>query len=224
VTGLGSSDHRRLIDQVADRYRRDGRVRAVVVFGSVSAGTWHELSDVDLDIVIEDGARAEPEEEIAALFGTKAVVVLAGPDSADVVLDTLAEVSIRWHPLRETSPHITATARMLAGSLGERELAAAGAANRTAPDEQRLLDAIVRDAVGARKDLIRGRRWEAVAAVDRVRRSLMQLRGRRDGLRLDPADPAAALDTLLAAIAAEYDLGPRRRDLLDRAQRLASRA
>lgn len=57
---LGSSAHRILIGHVVAHYRNDDRVRAVAVFGSVSAGTWHELSDVDLDIVIEDAAQLEP--------------------------------------------------------------------------------------------------------------------------------------------------------------------
>jgi hypothetical protein len=222
MAGLGSSDHRRLIDRVVAHYAHDERIRAVVVFGSVGKGTWHELSDVDLDIVTEDRTVVEPAGEIAALFGTRAVVVLAGRDDADVVLDSLEEVSIRWHALGDTSPNIAATAQVVAGRLGEGELAAAGEANRAAADEQRLLDALVRDAIGARKDLIRGRRWEAAAAVERVRRSLIQLRGRRDGLRLDPADPATALDLVLAGVAAEYDLGPGRRALLDAAQRLSS--
>ena len=220
--GLGSSAHRALIDQVVAHYRHDERIRAVAVFGSVGAGTWHELSDVDLDVVIEDWARVEPAGEIAALFGTRAAIVLAHQDSADVVLDSLEELSIRWHPLRDTSPNIAATARVVAGRLRDGELAAAGEANRAAPDEQRLLDGVVRDAIGARKALVRGRRWEAVAAVERVRGSLTRLRGRRDGLRLDPADPAAALDTVLAEIAAEYDLGPTRHALLGLAHRLSS--
>jgi len=112
------------------------------------------------------------------------------------------------------SPNILATARVVAGRLSGGELARAGAANRAAPDEPRLLDTIVRDAIGAQKALARGRPWEAVAAVERMRRSLTDLRGRRDGLRLDPAGPAQALATVLAEIQASYDLGPRRRALL----------
>jgi hypothetical protein len=74
------------------------------VFGSVSTGTWHELSDVDLDIVTGDGVDVAPGREAEALFGSGAAIVVAGADCADVVLDSLAEVSIRWHPLAATSP------------------------------------------------------------------------------------------------------------------------
>lgn len=186
----------------------------MAVFGSVSAGTWHELSDVDFDIVIEDDARVVPADEIAALFGARAAVVLVRGDCADVVLDSAEEVSARWHTLRATSPNITATARVVAGRLTDGELVAAGEANRDEPDVERLLDTVVRDAIGARKALLRERDWEAAAAVERVRASLTALRGRRDGLRLRPASPAEALAALLAEIAASYELGPRRQALL----------
>jgi predicted nucleotidyltransferase len=72
VTGLGSDAHRALIERVVAHYRQDGRVRAVAVFGSVAAGTWHELSDVDLDIVTGDDMAVVPGSEIEALFGSGA--------------------------------------------------------------------------------------------------------------------------------------------------------
>ena len=223
--GLGSSAHRALIGQVVAHYRHDRRVRAVAVFGSVSAGTWPcKLSDADFDIVISDDARVVPAEEIAALFGARAAIVLVRGDSADVVLDSLEEVSARRHALRTTSPNITATARVVAGGLTDGDLAAAGEANRAEPDVERLLDTAVRDAIGARKALLRDRDWEAAAAVERVRASLTALRGRRDGLRLRPSSPDQALAALLAEIEASYELGPRRRALLSlsRDQRLPS--
>jgi len=218
VAGLGGSGHRALMEHVVAHYRHDDRIRAVAVFGSVGAGTWHELSDVDLDVVISDAARVDPAEEIAALFGPRAAIILTGADSADVVLDSAEEISIRWHPLRTTSPNISASVRVIAGRISDADLAAAGAANRAAPNEQRLLDAAVRDAIGAQKALTRGRRWEAAAAVERMRRSLTDLRGRRDSLRLEPADPARALAAVLAEIQADYDLGPRRAALLEQAR------
>jgi hypothetical protein len=221
--GLGSSAHRALIGQVVAHYQHDSRVHAVAVFGSVSTGTWHELSDVDFDIVTGDDAQVVPADEVAALFGARAAVVLVRGDSADVVLDSSEEVSVRWHALRATSPNITATARVVAGRVTDGDLVAAGEANRAEPDVERLLDTAVRDAIGARKALLRGRAWEAAAAVERVRASLTALRGRRDGLRLRPSSPARALAALLAEIEASYELGPRRRALLSlsRDQRLA---
>ena len=211
---LGSPAHQALIAHVVAHYADDDRIRAVAVFGSVGADTWHELSDVDFDVVTEDGARVDPGAEIAALFGPRAVIVLAGADAADVVLDSREELSVRWHPLRTTSPNTGATVRVVAGCLSAANLVAAGDGNRSRPDQARRLDAIVRDAIYAQKALARGKRWEAVAAVERIRRSLTDLRGRRDGLRLDPADPAGALATVLAEVQTDYDLGLQRRALL----------
>ena len=214
---LGSPAHQALIAHVVAHYGGDDRIRAVAVFGSVGAGSWHELSDVDFDVVTRDGARVDPGAEIAALFGPRAAIVLADADTADVVLDSREELSVRWHPLRTTSPNIVATVRVVGGSLSTADVTAAGTANRGRPDEPRRLDAIVRDAIYAQKALARGRDWDAVAAVERIRRSLTDLRGRRDGLRLDPADPAQALAIVLAEVQAGYDLGPARRALLEQA-------
>ncbi len=161
-----------------------------------------------------EGAAVQPADEVAALFGPRVVITLARADSADVVLDSLEEISIRWHPLATTSPNISASVHVVHGELSDADLAAAGEANRIRPDEQRLLDALVREAIGADKSLARGRRWEAAAAVERMRRALLELRGRRDTLRLDPADPAGALAAVIAETQAGYELGPRRRALL----------
>jgi predicted nucleotidyltransferase len=215
VETLGSDAHRALIEQVVAHYQQDGRVRAIAVFGSVSTGTWHELSDVDLDVVTGDGVDVAPGREARALFGPRAAVVVAGTDRADVVLDSLEEVSIRWHPLAATSPNICASVRVVYGRLTAAEIIAAGQANRAQPDEQRLLDSLVREALGAWKMLSRGHRWEAVAGVERMRQSLLALRGQRDSLRPDPADPAGALAAVIAEAAAYFDFGPRRRALLE---------
>ncbi len=210
MSGFGSNGHRALIGEVVDFYELDERVRSVAVFGSVASGTWHELSDVDLDVVIEDGAVIVPADEVEALFGRRAVIVLTTGDAADVVLDSLEELSITWHPLAETSPNISASVRVVGGRLSDSDVKGAGESNRAVPDHDRLLDALVREAIGAWKALARGEGWSAVAAVERMRGSLLALRGRRDTLRLDPADPADALAKVLAETRAACDLGPAR--------------
>jgi hypothetical protein len=215
VVTLGSNAHRSLIEHVVEHYRQDGRVRAVAVFGSVSTGTWHELSDVDLDVVTGDGVDMVPGREADALFGPRAAIVVAGEDCVDVVLGSLEEVSVRWHPLAATSPNICASVRVVHGRLTAAEIIAAGKANRARLDEQRLLDSLVRDAIGTWKMLSRGHRWEAAAGVERMRRSLLAVRGRRDSLRPDPADPAGALAAVIAAAAECVDFGPQRWALLE---------
>ena len=214
MLAMGSAAHQALIDRVTTHYAGDPRVRAVAVFGSVGSGAWHELSDVDLDIVVADGVLIDPGAEARAVFGDRAAIVITRDDSADIVLDSLAETSIRWHPLSATSPNITASLRLAAGPLSAREIAAAGEANRAAPDEQRLLDTLVREALGAWKACERGRPWDAIVAVERVRYALTALRGHRDALLLDPADPLRALAAVLAEASAAFDLGPARRGIL----------
>lgn len=214
MTGFGSVRHQVLIDHVVAFYRDDERVRAVAVFGSVAAGTWHELSDVDLDVVTADEVMVVPSEEVQALFGDRARIVLASADSADVVLDSLEELSIRWHPLVTTSPNIASSVRSVYGHLSDLDIRAAGEANRKSPDEQRLLDQLVRDAIGAAKAIRRSDTWSATAAVERMWGTLVSLFGRRVSLELDPADPEAALKQVLAATRESYDLGPERERLL----------
>jgi hypothetical protein len=102
------------------------------------------------------------------------------------------------------------------GRLTTAEIIAAGQANRAQPDERQLLDSLVRDAVGAWKALNRGHPWQAAAGVERMRRSLLTLRGQRDSLRPDPADPAGALAAVIAEAAARFDFGSRRWTLLER--------
>ncbi len=215
MAALGSDAHRALVEQVVARYQHDERVRAVAVFGSVSTGDWHELSDVDLDIVTVDGVEVTPGREVDALFGPRVAIILSREDAADVVLDSLEEVSIRWHPLAATSPNICSSVRVVYGRLTVAEIVAAGNANRAQPDERQILDSLVREAVGAWKALRRGHRWEAAAGVERMRRSLLTMRGRRDNLRLDPADPASALAAVMADAAALFDFGLRRCALLE---------
>jgi len=216
MTALGSAAHQALIARFTDHYQADPRVLAIAVFGSVSTGAWHELSDVDLDVVVADDATIDPAAEARAVFGPEAVIVIERADSADVVLDSGAELSVRWHPLRATSPNITASLTVVAGRLSGAELTAAGEANRVRPDTQRLLDVLAREAVDAWKYHGRGRPWDAIAAVERARHTLTALRGHRDQLNLDPADPLAALAAVLAEATSSLDLGPARRALLAR--------
>ncbi len=223
MSGLGSARHRALIGEIVAFYERDDRIRAVAVFGSVGGGAWHGLSDVDLDVVIADHAVIAPQKEVEALFGERAKIVLVSGDAADVVLDSLEELSIRWHPLATTSPNISRTVRVVSGPITDQEVQASAEANRTSSDQQRLLDELVRAGVGAAKAIKRQEPWNAVIAVQEMRDALLVLRGHRDTLHLDPADPAGALAEVLAATRASFDLGPVRSALLDHlSDRLAS--
>ena len=216
VSSLGSERHRALIDAITEFYAGDERVRSVVVFGSVAAATWHELSDVDVDVVIDDAAVVAPADEVRDLFGTRAVIVLSSTDSVDVVLDSLEEVSIRWHRIADTSPNISASLRVVAGGMSDAEVRAAAEANRVPPARQELLDTFMLYAIGAWKEIRRGNPWQAVVNVEEMRYRLTLLRWRRDTFVLDPANPEDALAKTLAEARTSTELGEAREQLLTR--------
>jgi len=178
MAAMGSAAHQSLIGHVVAHYHNDPRVRAVAVFGSVSTGAWHELSDVDFDVVVTDDAAIDPAGEARALFGAAAVIVIAG------------------RRLRRCS------ARLARGGL-----------HPLAPPSRHQPE---HHCQPPRRHRPPGRPWDAIVAVERARHTLTALCGRRDSLRLDPADPMGALARVVAEAAAEFDLGPVRHQLLER--------
>jgi hypothetical protein len=100
--------------------------------------------------------------------------------------------------------------------MADAEMRAAAEANRVPPAREELLDALVRYAIGACKEIERGEPWQAVVCVEEVRYRLTLLRGRRDTLELDPASPGDALAKTLAEVRAWVDLGEAREELLAR--------
>src|SRR5258707_15101475 len=109
----GTQQHQALLERVVDYCQDDHRVLAVCLFGSLVRGNWDQYSDLDLDIVIEDGVQINVLEELQALCATfqqlaenALIIVPSGSDSGDVVLKSFAELSTRYHTLAMTSPNI----------------------------------------------------------------------------------------------------------------------
>lgn len=78
MSRLGSERHGALIDEVVSFYAEDERILAVAVFGSVGAGIWHELSDLDLDVVIVASTRATPKTPSPGCSPTRARPTTSG--------------------------------------------------------------------------------------------------------------------------------------------------
>jgi len=109
-------------------------------------------------------------------------------DRGDVVLASLLEFSIRYHPLATTSPNIVESLRLLwrrdegAATLGDELLRAAGRANREAPATEAeqilaldtLVGECVRQALGVQRALARHRYWFAVEELHTIRTLLME--------------------------------------------------
>ena len=237
----GTAQHQALLRAVVAHYAGDQRVRAVAVFGSLGRGTWDRFSDLDLDVVIADDVAIDPTQEAGVLcasfaaIGERAALIVPGAlaDAADVVLASLLEISVRYHPLATTSPNIVDSLHVLVGPLDAETIVAAGLANRQADDSgavlASLLDRCLRYAVGADVALQRRQLWATVESLHRMRGLAMELFARSRGearpyhvfqAEADPTLQAAlgatlpgyGLDSARAALARfldllEHDLG-----------------
>ena len=179
----GNERHQALLRAIVSCSEGDPRVLAVAVFGSLGRGDWDAWSDVDLDVILADGVEADVEAEVRRLgksfdrIGERvALVVPDGDDAVDVVLESLLLLSVRYHVLAQTKPAILDSMLLLCGCLGEATIRTAGLANsRPAETAGRLLDTFIRYAVVADTCLHRGRVWETVELLQRMRTLLMQL-------------------------------------------------
>ena len=177
----GGPEHQRLLRAIAEHYADDDRVLAVTVFGSVGRGTWDEYSDLDLDVVIADAVTLDVPGEVRRLcecLGRVPVVIVPDrDDAADVVLASLMEFSIRYHPLRSTNANIVESMVVLTGRLDHAEIAAAGLKNRKphAPSFADMVGACVRQAVTVDAKLHRRKFWLAYLVLYEARDRLLRL-------------------------------------------------
>jgi predicted nucleotidyltransferase len=180
----GTVLHQRVLAAVVAHFAADPRVLGVVLFGSLARGDWDEYSDLDLDIVLASGVAISAMDELerlcAALTASGervAAVVPKRADEGDVVLVSLLELSIRFHPLASTSPNIVEGARVLWGSITEEDIRAAGRANAPAelPTLAVLRDRCVRALLEADVALQRKRLWFAIEQLNLARDQIIAL-------------------------------------------------
>jgi predicted nucleotidyltransferase len=204
----GTPAQQALLRAIVEQYTDDERVLAVSVFGSLGRGTWDEFSDLDLDVVTVDGLTLDVLAEVRRLceaIGQKPVVVLPyGEDAADVVLTSLVELSIRYHPLGTTKPNIVDSLRVLGGRLDHATIAAAGLANRRQqPSVADVLGACVRHAVTTDAKLHRRAFWLAYLVLHELREEVFRLFAiTHDGSRPYHAIDAGADEALRARFGA----------------------
>ena len=171
----GEPHHQALLQAITSFYADEARILAVAVFGSLGRGTWDQYSDLDLDVVVADGVAVDALTEVRRLcdalagLGERALLVVPDrDDAADVVLESLTELSIRYHPLQTTSPNIVDSLHLLTGRIDAETIKAAGTANRRR-DQQGLpahgLDRYLRFAVEVDVALQRRRFWHALQLI-----------------------------------------------------------
>ena len=205
-------------------YARQPWALAFIVFGSVARGDWDRYSDLDLDVVIADGAVLEPVDEISRLcvaIGERpALIAPRRGDDGDVVLESLADFSIRYHPLGATSPNIVSSMLTLWSRIPEERIRVAGMANAgpPLPSADALVAQCVRATLYGAKALARGRRWAALASLEEARGLLMTLAARASGgerpMQSFECDADPLLLARLAGAVASWDAESARRALL----------
>ncbi len=186
----GNRQHQALLNCIVDDYQNDPRILAVIVFGSLGRGNWDDYSDLDLDIITSDEASIDVFAELrrlgetfAAINERVAILIPDENDAGDMVLESLMQLSIRYHPLADTSPNIVESMRVLLGSLDPKIIVAAGNANRSnqqIPLNQ-LMDQCVRYVATANVYYQRKQIWGAVEVIHRIRNLLMEIFARTHG-------------------------------------------
>lgn len=186
VTFPGTKQHQALLNSIVAFYQNDARILAVIVFGSLGRGNWDEYSDLDLDVIVADDIRINISNELKRLcksftgLNERAAVIIPDGDEGDIILESLMQLSIRYHPLSQTSPNIVDSMLILAGSLDETKITAAGNGNRSgdAKPLSQLLDKCVRYAVVANVEFQRKHFWATNEVLHRVRTLLMDIYAR----------------------------------------------
>jgi len=214
----GTLQHQALLQAIVSYYADDPRVQAVVLFGSLARGNWDRYSDLDLDVVIGDDVVVNIGDELTRLcnsftaIGERAALVITDEDDGDLVLESLMELSIRYHPLRSTSPNIVDEMLLLAGRIDQATIKAAGQANRRIDEEtlDSILNRCLRYAVEASAALQRRRLWSSVDSLHRMCALVMELYARTHGgvrpLQFFQATADAELQSHLAATLPAHDL------------------
>jgi predicted nucleotidyltransferase len=179
----GTLQHQRILQAITSYYENDPRILAITVFGSLGRENWDCYSDLDLDVVVADEIKINVKAELVQL-GTflasvdeQIALLIPDEDDADIVFKSLLELSIRYHPLVNTSPNIVDSMLLLLGRIDLSAIKAAGLANRKLDNEplSRELDRCIRYALEVDSALHRGYLWSAIELLHYMRHSIMEL-------------------------------------------------
>jgi predicted nucleotidyltransferase len=179
----GTFQHQRILHSIISYYENDPRILAITVFGSLGRGNWDSYSDLDLDVVVADEVKIDVEAELVQLGASfesideQIALLIPDDDDADVVFKSLMELSIRYHPLINTSPNVIDSMLLLLGRIGRSAIEAAGLANQKLDAEplDRELDRCIRYALEVDSALHRGYLWSAVELLHYLRLCIMKL-------------------------------------------------
>jgi predicted nucleotidyltransferase len=210
----GTPVQQQLLGAIVDAYADDARILALGVLGSLARGTWDEWSDLDLDATTAPDVELEPVSEAATLCHRleypTALIVSSRPDEVDVVLPSLQQFSIRYHPLGKLNAHIADDLKVLDGPVDTSQVVAAGVVHRPVRTPEQVVSEALRFAISVDVAGRRGNVWQGLRSLDELRWRLEELFALSRGLSRPAhavdarADPA--LQTRLAGTLAQADL------------------
>jgi hypothetical protein len=108
------------------------------------------------------------------LGGHAALVLPTRPGEVDVVLPSLEEFSIRYHPLGTSNMHIVDDLKIISAKLDRDEIVAAGlTASRSPRPLELIASEALRFAIGVHIRVRRQQFWQAVWLLDAVRPTVL---------------------------------------------------
>jgi predicted nucleotidyltransferase len=222
-----------LLQTIAARYAADERVLAVVLFGSLGRGGGDAYSDLDLAVILRDGALvdvlAELEELSVALAAQGDAVLLAAAAGEDgyLVPQSLCGIAIDYAPLAKVSPYVLQGCLVIAGTLDAAVIQAAAAAHAPPPpDLGLLLHKALWLALGADVPLQRGQFWQALPSLEKMRGALLDIfaasRGGQRAYHLFAEAASAALQAKFGRTLPSHVQGPPAQSVTAAADALAA--
>lgn len=120
----GNTTHQKILSILLNVFKKDNNILVFGVFGSVARGNWDKYSDLDLDVIVKDDLK----ETINSEF--KTILSVLNKNGLEVslyfeefigewviIFDTLDRISLRFHLLKDTIPHILDGFKILYGNL-----------------------------------------------------------------------------------------------------------
>lgn len=125
----GNETHQKILQLLINLFQNDKNIQAFIVFGSLVKGNWDKYSDVDLDVIVKDNSKRIVNSEVKSILYSLTqnglIVLLHFEEFVNewvIIFDDLNRVSIRFHLIKDTIPHILGSSRILYGDLKVEEI------------------------------------------------------------------------------------------------------
>jgi len=216
MTSLPGTDHQQaLLQTIVDRYHADTRVGALLVFGSLGRDDWDARSDLDLAVILNQGAEIPVNDEIEAVSdallrsGQPVLFTQVVGEDGYLLLRSLTGIAIRYHPLQTVEAGVLDGMRVLCGAMPVDAILDAARANAQEPlAPVHELHRMLWLALDADIKLQRRQFWNALPTLNRMRDALVAIfavaRGGRRAYRFFEAEASIQLKTALGRTLPHY--------------------